>query len=66
MIRDCQELREFEERMIREGNNDIKHNLALYEEMYKYVRKVLAERYEINSLEGIENHIRMARVFNSV
>jgi hypothetical protein len=66
MIRDCKELRDFEERMIRENKNDFWQNLALYEEMYKYARKMLAGRYEINPLDGIDDDIRLAKVINSV
>jgi hypothetical protein len=67
MIRDCKELRDFEKRMIREDKTSLKKKIALYEDLYKLSRKILAqEGFKTDPFEGIEVVIKVAKVVNSV
>ncbi len=58
-------LEEFERSLIAGKKANFKQNMAIYEAMYKYARKMMKGR-KIDPLEGIDVDIRIAKVINSV
>ena len=65
MVRDCRELREFEDDLLRRTPVDIAQNFRIIDALWEEAIQLGVVPTD-NPLEGIETDIRIARVINSV
>jgi len=65
MVRDCRELREFEDDLMRRTPVDIAQNFRIIDALWEEAIQLGVVPTD-NPLEGIETDIRIARVINSV